>query len=1281
MAIPFYSGTSNFSGDINGRAAGFYLRIMPLGASITKGNQGSPGVNDNGYRKPLRDQLRFDGWQVNMVGTQPAGTMQDNDSEGYPDERIAEIGGHAQFALPVFKPNVTLINAGTNDATQDYYVNTAGQRMNDMIMDCFIRVPGTVVILSTLLPNSLAPGKVAEINDQYRNLAAKLRKDRFPIILAEMDDGFITIDEIWDGTHPNLSGYQKMAAVWHHAINQADKNGWFRQPSSDVTSQDGTYGNTCPKVLGSGSTDPRSGMQILTANTGLIYDYGKYMHSSTAIGVIHTHNESIRNGRPGGERDDIVYVDGSALKITLFITNGDGTFGPAVKIGVYDSCPLAGVHWGDVNNDGLDDFICIGEAGNIDVWCWRNGGLGNKAEYWQSLGKVFTGKRVDGETGRFVDINGDGRSDWLLVNKYGQVVTYINQRGDGDGLAPKWLKAGMTHTETQGDDVLDENILFGQVYGERADYVLVEQVHPILPMFKHLKCWKNFGGGGKHQKGDGAQWGDMDGNGNDDYVWISPDGKVAIFRNLHQPPDTSKFKTGGGWDAAHVNLETGYDRRALHIGDWDGDGKADIIAVEKGNGAVTVWKTSYAGNKFLFTKQVIPNSGKCNQGWDVGLFDIGVIFADLTGNGRVDYLCMQPDRRTEAWLNDDGSDLRSVGQVKFSEKLDRANHRFADVNGGGRADFLWVDKFNGYAKVWENLGEVPNGGHVEGGGGRADIVDVNPTTAKGFIWFNSCPGGGDDGEGPVADPMLPVYNLSGPIDPTDADDKVNADKFCSKNEGDWTPDLWNELGVGKWLDQKSRWYSGRPEGWPIPTPNPERAGVPRVIARFELLTEDGNYNWPPHCTDILQSCIITPVTDFETKCPNDWERAYSLFAMANFARFIQRFVAVFKSEADSTAYDLSTMTDNFIASQSKGLAISDGAWLTMAGGAVTAVTAFIPGFAGMAGAAASGIFGIASTMADGATEIKDPRFTSFFHLLKKFGDMRDLVIHTADNYFQKMLHVHPATRNIEQGTQLSNILKSSIYSNQYIGMGGTNTDIRDPTPGYVEFDGKLMRKMIKAPLISEIWNSQRIFIAKFPKGLRDYTWDGAIIYRNFKLDPCYGTVNYEETFDGKYYCPHGEGGLGENNYLLLSWDIFRDNMFNDYGTAQKKLEEVGMDKSEMVISAVRVQEAAKEFIPRRTSVISDMFLEIANNPDGAAHSSHPLFVNIPVCDLTHLDLKWDNDVCFIFQSIDGTRSEKSMYLDCLSHVLRESCSTYKVDGHSWPYDKKAYGFKTIADDD
>jgi hypothetical protein len=50
------------------------LRILPLGASIVYGLLSSKG---NGFRKPLRDQLRFDGWQVNMVGTKANGNMAD----------------------------------------------------------------------------------------------------------------------------------------------------------------------------------------------------------------------------------------------------------------------------------------------------------------------------------------------------------------------------------------------------------------------------------------------------------------------------------------------------------------------------------------------------------------------------------------------------------------------------------------------------------------------------------------------------------------------------------------------------------------------------------------------------------------------------------------------------------------------------------------------------------------------------------------------------------------------------------------------------------------------------------------------------------------------------------------------------------------------------------------------------------------------------------------------------------------------------------------------------
>lgn len=60
----YNSGATGSDGvDLSRRAAqDFYLRVMPLGASITEGIHSS---DLNGYRKWIREQLRWEGWQVN----------------------------------------------------------------------------------------------------------------------------------------------------------------------------------------------------------------------------------------------------------------------------------------------------------------------------------------------------------------------------------------------------------------------------------------------------------------------------------------------------------------------------------------------------------------------------------------------------------------------------------------------------------------------------------------------------------------------------------------------------------------------------------------------------------------------------------------------------------------------------------------------------------------------------------------------------------------------------------------------------------------------------------------------------------------------------------------------------------------------------------------------------------------------------------------------------------------------------------------------------------------
>ena len=121
----------------------------------------------------------------------------------------------------------------------------------------------------------------------------------------------------------------------------------------------------------------------------------------------------------------------------------------------------------------------------------------------------------------------------------------------------------------------------------------------------------------------------MRNRGVDDYIWISPDGVINVFPNQNTKEDTTKDASSGIWGGVIRALETGMDRRALHIGDWDGDGHDDVIAVDKWRGSLTIWITKWDGGKFSFTKRVIDRDDLCKQGWGIGYFDNGHHFVDI----------------------------------------------------------------------------------------------------------------------------------------------------------------------------------------------------------------------------------------------------------------------------------------------------------------------------------------------------------------------------------------------------------------------------------------------------------------------------------------------------------------------------------------------------------------------------------------------------------------------------------------------------------------------------
>ncbi|KAF7359595.1 SGNH hydrolase [Mycena venus] len=216
---------------------------------------------------------------------------------------------------------------------------------------------------------------------------------------------------------------------------------------------------------------------------------------------------------------------------------------------------------------------------------------------------------------------------------------------------------------------------------------------------------------------------------------------------------------------------------AVRFADLNGDGRAEYLWLDE-QGAVQGFLnlgSSGTGTDGAMI-QWLP-AGQIASG--VGALRRQVQFADLNGDGRAEYLFVHDDGSVDAWLNlggpDDGPHAANVawfpaGQVAAGIGKDGAGVRFADLNGDGRAEYLWLDT-NGSMIAYLNLGSTTGGegaanvqwlpqgqvasGPANGatrdnviladinGDGRADYITVSHTNGAADVFLNA--GGPNDG--------------------------------------------------------------------------------------------------------------------------------------------------------------------------------------------------------------------------------------------------------------------------------------------------------------------------------------------------------------------------------------------------------------------------------------------------------------------------------------------------------------------------------------------------------
>lgn len=304
------------------------------------------------------------------------------------------------------------------------------------------------------------------------------------------------------------------------------------------------------------------------------------------------------------------------------IVNGTFTETAAGSGGVQLSETLTRAIHDDFNGDGRSDVLWLNNDGTLHDWLGQAGGgfAGNTANLNTNIG---AGWHVAG-TG---DFNGDGSSDLLLQNDNGTVTDWLGQ--------------------TNGGFVSNSNLNIN------------------VPSGWHI-----------------VGTGDFNGDGRTDILWQNDDGTLHDW--LGQPDGSF------AGNIANFNSNVGTSWHVVGIGDFNGDGRSDIL-LRNDDGTVTDWLGQANGG---FVSNAANFSINIPTSWSV----VGT--GDFNGDGIDDILWRSSDGTIHEWLGQsNGSFVGNTANVNFNPGSDWHVVAIGDYNGDGRSDIL-LQNSNGEVTDW-----------------------------------------------------------------------------------------------------------------------------------------------------------------------------------------------------------------------------------------------------------------------------------------------------------------------------------------------------------------------------------------------------------------------------------------------------------------------------------------------------------------------------------------------------------------------------------------------------
>jgi len=275
-----------------------------------------------------------------------------------------------------------------------------------------------------------------------------------------------------------------------------------------------------------------------------------------------------------------------ANRVTVLLGNGDGTFHTPRTSGVADWEPK-NVSFGDFNADDKLDFVFAARYGSVHI------AFGTGTGTFSGLQDYVV---VDSESVRGYDVDGDGKLDLVSASQPNGSVSVL--LGNGDGT----FKPQQTYAVRLGS----ESIIGADFNGDgKLDLATSNDFDGSISVLLGngngtFQSQRSFVAGTDPKS---IRAGDFNSDGRVD---------LAIVNNTNAGPGTLKILLGNG-DGTFFNpqtMATGVRTMRLETGDFNGDGRSDIVVANVQDGTLginlNVARSSYVGQTYTIDRTA-PN--------------------------------------------------------------------------------------------------------------------------------------------------------------------------------------------------------------------------------------------------------------------------------------------------------------------------------------------------------------------------------------------------------------------------------------------------------------------------------------------------------------------------------------------------------------------------------------------------------------------------------------------------------------------------------------------------